>query len=135
MKSLNHILQIIEFNESLPDGELDIIKHFPHFTDEELIIKKNKQNTFVVLSLNCQSLNIKMDQINMKLENLRKIAVKLEPWLSNDSNISLLQLDDFTLIFQGKICSAHGSLFIYLNNKYDYNILFIMYVWKDSLLR
>ena len=71
----------------------------------------------------------------MKLENLRIIAVKLEPWLSNDSNISLLQLDDFTLISQGKICSAHGSLFIYLNNKYDYKIVFIMYVWKDSLLR
>ena len=82
VNSLNHILQINEFNESLPDGEVEIIKHSPYFTDEELIDKiKNKQNTFVVLSLNCQSLNAKMDQINMKLENLRKTAVKLEPFV------------------------------------------------------
>ena len=47
VNSLNHILQINEFNESLPDGELEIIKHSPYFTDKELIDKiKNKQNTF-----------------------------------------------------------------------------------------
>ena len=43
VNSLNHILQINEFNESLPDGELEIIKHSPYFTDEELINKIKKQ--------------------------------------------------------------------------------------------
>ena len=43
VNSLNHILQINEFNESLPDGELEIIKHSPYFTDEELINKMKRQ--------------------------------------------------------------------------------------------
>ena len=40
VNSLNHILQMNKFNESLPHGELEIIKHSPYFTDEEF----NKQN-------------------------------------------------------------------------------------------
>ena len=115
-----------------------------YFTDEELINKiKNKQNTFVVLSLNCQSLNAKMDQINMKLENLRKNSCEIgaiclqETWLSNDSNISLLQIYGFTLISQDKICSAQGGLLKYLNNKYDYKILSISNVsnvWEGQFI-
>ena len=110
-----------------------------YFTDEELINKiKNKQNTFVVLSLNCQSLNAKMDQINMKLENFRNNSCEIgaiclqETWLSNDSNISLLQIDGFTLISQDG-----GGISIYLNNKYDYKILSISNVsnvWEGQFI-
>ena len=120
---------------------LKLLNISPYFTDEELINKiKNKQNTFVVLSLKWQSLNAKIDQINMKLENLRNYSCGIgaiclqETWLSNDSNICLLQIDGFTLISQGKIRSAHGGLSIYLNNKYDYKILSISNVWEGQFI-
>ena len=67
----------------------------------------------------------------MKLENLRNNSCEIgaiclqETWLSNDSNNSLLQIDGFTLISQGKIRSAHDGISIYLNNKYDSKILSI----------
>ena len=108
-----------------------------YFTDEELIKKKkNKQNTFALLSLNCQNLNAKMDQINMKLENLRNNSCEIgaiclqETWLSND--ISLLQIDGFTLISQDGC-----GISIYLNNKYDNKILSIsnvLYVWDGQFI-
>ena len=79
----------------------------------------------------------------MKLEHLRNNSCEIgaiclqKTWLSNDSNISLLQIDGFTLIFQVKICSAHGGLSIYLNNKYDYKLLSInnvSNVWEGQFI-
>ena len=81
---------------------------------------------FSILSLNCQSLNAKIDQINIKLQQLKSnghefSAICLqETWLSEDSDISLLEIDGYTFIPQGKICSAHGGLAIYLSSKYKF---------------
>ena len=42
------------------DGELDVFHQSPYFDDDDLINHiKNKQDKFIVLSLNCQSLNAK----------------------------------------------------------------------------
>ena len=60
------------------DGELDIFHQSPYFDDDDLINHiKNKQDKFIVLSLNCQSLNAKIDEIIIKLDILRKTVVKL----------------------------------------------------------
>ena len=37
--------------------------------------------------------------------------------MDNNSDASLLQINECNLISQGKICYAHGGLLIYLNNK------------------
>ena len=37
--------------------------------------------------------------------------------------MSLLQIDGYTLISQGKICSGHAGLAIYLSNIYNYKSL------------
>ena len=42
-------------------------------------------------------------------------------WLSDNSDTSSFMINGYTLISQGKICTAHGGLAIYLCNKYDYN--------------
>ena len=37
-----------------------------------------------------------------------------ETWLSSDSDISLFKIDGYNLISQGKMCSSHGGLAIYI---------------------
>jgi len=92
-------------------------------------ILHTKQNIFSLLSLNCQSLNAKYDEIKIFIENLRESACILsaiclqETWLNGDSDVSLLQLDEYTLISKGKSCSVHGGVAIYLHNDYDYKLL------------
>ena len=46
-----------------------------------------------------------------------------ETWLTDQSDVSLFKIDDYNLISQGKICSAHGGLAIYLNVKLNYKYL------------
>jgi hypothetical protein len=101
-----------------------------YYDDPTYIDKmKNNHNSFKILSLNCENLNAKIDQIRIKIEHLRNNKCEFdaiclqETWLSKNADTSLLQINGFKLIIQGKICSGHGGLAIYLSNLYKYNTL------------
>ena len=75
-------------NDNTQDSECDLIMPSPYFNDKTLIssIKAKSQN-FSIYSLNCQSLNEKIDQIKLKIEYLRENGVEFsaiclqENWL------------------------------------------------------
>ena len=73
---------------------------------------------FTILSLNCASINAKIDQIKIKIQQLENNGTNVsavcieETWLSDGSDTSLLQIDDYNLISKGKMCSSHGGLSI-----------------------
>ena len=46
-----------------------------------------------------------------------------ETWLSDDSDITLDQIQGYNLISQGKICSEHGGLAIYVNTKLNLDMI------------
>ena len=71
--SLHHLLNnnLAMHNENTAD-ELEIMQHSSHHDDHSLhTIFKNKSNCFSIPSLNCQSLNAKFDQINIKVQQLK----------------------------------------------------------------
>ena len=74
-----------------------------------------------MISLNCESLNAKIDELHIFLDNLTSrgclpSAICLqETWLQNDSDLSLLEIEHYNLIAQGKLCTARGGLAIYVN--------------------
>ena len=76
--------------------------------------------------MNFQSLNAKINQIKLKIEYLRENGVEFsaiclqETWLSDDSDTSLLQIDGYQLLSQGKTCTSHGGLAIFLNNNFNF---------------
>ena len=114
-------------NDNTRDSECDLIMPSPYFNDETLISSlKAKSQNFSIYSLNCQSLNAKIDQIKLKIEYLRENGVEFsaiclqETWLSDDSDTSLLQIDGYQLISQGKTCTSHGGLAIFLNNNFNF---------------
>ena len=78
---------------------------------------------FNILNLNCQSINAKFDQINIKLQELKNNGYEFsaiclqETWLTDNSDISRFMINRYSLISQGKICTAHGGLVIYLCKK------------------
>ena len=122
--SLTHILNVDVTNDG---EELNIIKHSPYL-DQENFIKtlKGKNNNFTVLSLNIQSLNAKFDQPKFLLHLLQENSCHIsaiclqETWLREDANIDLLSLENYNLISQGKRCSAHGGLAIYLHENFNF---------------
>ena len=132
-------------NVDIIDVEPDIMQHSSYHDDDASLTNLFEARvdvfSIIVLSLNCQTLNAKIDQINIKLQQLKSnghefCAICLqEIWLSEDSDISLLKIDGYTFIPQGKICSAHGGMAIYLSSKYKLNSINMYGNGKASLLK
>ena len=60
-----------------------------------------------------------------------------ETWLSDNSDTSLLRLGGYNLISQGKICTTHGGVAIYLSDKYNYKLLSLhkySEIWESQFI-
>ena len=109
-----------------PDDEPNIVQMSSYYDDDSLNnLFKDKGNSFCILSLNCQSINAKFDQLNIKVQQLKSNGYEFsaiclqETWLSSDSDTSLFKIDGYNLISQGKMCSSHGGLAIYISEKFN----------------
>ena len=85
-------------NVNIIDVEPDVMQHSSYHDDASLSnLFEARADVFSIVSLNCQSINAKIDQINIKLQQLKSnghefSAICLqETWLSEDSDISLLK--------------------------------------------
>ena len=57
--------------------------------------------------------------------------------MSDDTNTSLFQLDGYNLIAQGKRCSTHGGLIIYLKDTIKYKLIDIQAnsnIWEGQFI-
>ena len=102
---------------------------------------KDKIDNLTVLTLNCQSLNAKIDELKLYLNMFNPFqysAICLqETWLASDADTSLLQIEGYTLIQKGKSCSAHGGVAIYLKDNFSFKILNVEYdteIWDGLFI-
>ena len=86
---------------------------------------------FIVLSINIQCINAKFNELVALLNdicsnnnNLSTICIQ-ETWLGDNDDTSPVELNGYKLIPQGKRCSEHGGLFIYLNTIYEHKMKII----------
>ena len=106
----------------------ELLATSPYFENDQLLtlLSKKKQN-LKLLSLNCQSLNAKHEQLSLYLssvlDNAFDIICLQETWLSETSNKQLLQINGYQMINQNYKISSHGGLTIYVKNNYKYKIL------------
>ena len=138
--SLNQVLNLVNNNDR-DESEIEdfnIIKHSPYVNNNEFIsfcIERRKH--FTILSLNIQSIHAKFDQLQILLNELKQHQFEFsaiclqETWLSDDSDLRLIQIPGYTMISQGSICTSHGGLAIYLNELYKHKLLPL---YKKTLL-
>ena len=144
----NSLIDIINSNyngnNAPTDYEPVLTQNSTYYDDAKLICTlQNSPNTFKILSLNCQSLNAKIDQIKLKLNLFEREGVEFnaiclqETWLSNNSDNSLLHLEGFHMIPNGKRISSHGGLVIYLKNTFKFNIIDLQVnsnIWEGQFI-
>ena len=127
--SSNSLVEILQSDGGENDDEPTILEHSMYFQIDAMACKIKGKHGFKILSLNCQSLRAKVNQLTMYVnifqgKNLTFDAICLqETWLSCLENISDLNLPNYNLISQGKSCSSHGGLAIYLHKKYHYQLV------------
>ncbi len=102
------------------DGSIcpKIINHFPYHDNRKVLSTLHTCKTkLTIFSTNIQSINSKIDELRLFVKRLNTVNFMFIPicnqesWLSECDDLSLIQLDGYKYIPQGKICS---SSFIYM---------------------
>lgn len=129
---LNVVTPVVASTESVNDplstcDEPDIFKTSPYISKTQLVeMLKSKINSFSIISLNCQSLRAKFEDIVLLIDELndkgcRPSTICLqETWLNNEVDISAFNIDGYNIINQPSAISSHGGLLIYLRDDFEF---------------
>ena len=97
------------------------------YYDIDMLLSEFSNEDFSVYSLNVQSIRAKIDQINIFLQFLSAkgfyfdVLCFQETWLQDAAcDRALIQIDGYSIFLQGKSCSGHGGLAIYIRDCYSF---------------
>ena len=126
----NNFLNLLDNFQTDSDSFLNINLSSYYSTEclsNTLGYELQSESLFIVLCLNCQSLNSNFDRIQILMEELKQHNIIVsalclqETWMDDDTDLSLFNLENYTCISQGRHCSMHGGLMTYLHKKFHFN--------------
>ena len=102
--SLTHLLND---DNSTDTGDIELIKHSPYFSETDFQRLQFKNGRLSIMSLNCQSINSKFDELQLFINRIGKdeeigVVCLQETWTSENDDISLFQLPNYNLFHKGK---------------------------------
>ena len=122
-------------NNEVGEQESQILKHSSYYdADQSVELTEGCRHNFSILTLNIEYINAKFDELTIYIEELSKINFKFsviclqETWLSVD--LSIFQIAGYDCISQGKACSKNGGLIIYIDNKFDSELVINLNTYK-----
>ncbi len=101
----------------------DLIKHSYYCTNHEFLNMINVTNGVSILTLNCQSLSAKFDQLCLFLNSVDykiDIICLQETWCKLSNQAQLFQIDNYNSIAVGCKASNHGGLITYIHEDFNY---------------
>ena len=123
-RSETDLNEVLDTSLHTPDNQPFL--HSPYYNHDTFIDHlKLHHKDFKILSLNCQSLNAKLDQIQILLRQLNEQNISLdalclqETWLSEPQPNSTILIPGYNIIYQPKHASEHGGLAIYIKDTYQ----------------
>ena len=130
MPSLLDVLNAEARDDDSSDGMPNLFVHSPYYTTDNAInVLKSKNNVLSILSLNCQSLQSKFNQLQVYSKLYEDancpfdIICLQETWLKDNFDLSFLQLDGYTFIHETSSCSAHGGVAMYIKGNTEFRVL------------
>ena len=126
----NSLRAYLHLDDNDDINELSAIKHSSYYDiDQFKSLLQDNVNSFSILSSNIESINSKITDIQLFVEELRQNNLELsaiclqECWISDSEDISHIEINGYQCIRQGKSCSNKGGLIIYLLEKFNYDIM------------
>ena len=116
----NSLTHFLDFDEE-SDNSINSIEPSLYYTMTNFI-NKIDTDTCTIMSLNCQSLNVKFSNIKLMLDVFAKFNKPIqvlrlqETWFENSDLIDMGQfhIDDYHLITKNRYASNHGGLAFYI---------------------
>ena len=138
--SLTHLLSDDDSSDTI---DINIIKHSPYYSESDFHNLQFRKGNLSILSLNCQSINAKFDELQLfmhRLNRIEEVSVLClqETWTSDRDDISLFQLSHYKLLHRGKQCCKHGDLFIYVHDRFNVeplNLAFTCTKWEGYCIK
>ena len=97
-----------------------------YYSDNDFIATlSNSNNPVAILSLNCQCISSKFDDIRILVEKVYQrnqnidILCIQESWLGEHSHYSQYNIDGYDMYYQSSVCSSHTGLIIYVRSEYQ----------------
>ena len=137
LNSLKHIIESQYLDQNDPNEIPDLLIPSPYYDNEQLqALLSNTNHNLNILSLNCQSLNAKYEQLkiylNEYLNNSIDVICLQETWLNESSNINMYDIPGYKMINQTCKASSHGGLAIYLKEELTYKQLEFQSMYSNS---
>ena len=114
----------------IEDNEPQSIQHSSYYdTDSFKKLITNHNNIFSVLSLNIQSINAKLSELETFVEELQNSQFKFnviclqECWIRDQSDTCTFQIPGYDCVAQGKSSSERGGLITYVDNLFQYEVI------------
>ncbi len=91
-----------------------IINHSSYYDFKNLIPVLEKNKGFSISSSNIQSINAKINELKIFIEELREKGIEFqviclqETWLKEEDDTSVFEIEGYKLIPQGYSCSTKG---------------------------
>ena len=89
-------------------------------------------NDFIILTINIQCINAKYNELMLMLNGFLAEGLKIgaicvqETWQDEpktNDDLNQFHINGYALLTQGRTCSRHGGLSIYLNDQYEYKLM------------
>lgn len=125
----NSFKHLINQYDNDQNEDYNDIKVSAYFNNLEMmnIFNYNKQ-LFNIISLNCQGIKNKFDEIRIVIENWNNqiknnridVIFLQETWIQNKSDITMYEMTDYNIYFKRDIYSgsSHRGLITYIHKKY-----------------
>ncbi|ELU02514.1 hypothetical protein CAPTEDRAFT_194305 [Capitella teleta] len=130
LRSHYNLNQVLQTNQQEQDNTP--INFSPYYDHEHLIqhlAQPTNNVKFKILSLNCQSLNAKFDQLMILIAQLNHNNVIFdaiclqETWIKESELPPVFNIKGYQAIHQARHCSGHGGLLIFLKDSYKFKII------------
>ena len=119
--SLTHLIDSISPNI---DNEINLIEQSKYYSSDEFNLQlRQLSGKLTMLSLNCQSLNAKFDNLKLFLSSIDSnspitLIVLQETWFKHTTDLNYFNIPDYTMISDYCRLSQHGGLVIYVHNSF-----------------
>ena len=126
-------MSLLELLNLADDQEVEMPNLFtesPYMDNEEAlnVLSKNK-NQFNLLTLNCQSLMAKFDQLQIYMNFFTNADCPLsvvclqETWLSAIHDVSMMNIEGYKFVYKPKSASLHGGVGFYIKDSLDFKVI------------
>lgn len=130
LRSQLNLSQVLDTDSTQPDNLP--FSFSPYFNNDQVIqhLKQPRIHAnFKILSLNCQSIKAKLDQLLVLISELNDHKITFdaiclqETWIKTEDLPPTINIPGYKTIHQPLHCSEHGGLLTFLKENYQYDII------------